>query len=58
MQGKLHQYQLTRELAKKYSHMTYLASPTDEPEHQVVLAIFTASLFRFPHEREKLFFVS
>ncbi len=54
MQGKLHQYHLTRELAKKYSHMTYLASPTDEPERQVVLAIFTSSLFRFPHEREKL----
>ncbi|HWS84046.1 MAG TPA: protein kinase [Ktedonobacteraceae bacterium] len=54
MQGKLYQYHLTRELAKKYSHVTYLASPTDEPEHQVILTIFTSSLFRFPHEREKL----
>jgi serine/threonine protein kinase len=54
MQGKLHQYHLIRALAKKYSHVTYLASLTDEPEHQVILKIFTSSLFRFPHEREKL----
>jgi len=54
MQEKFHQYDLTRELAKKHSHATYLASPTDEPEHQVVLTVFSASLFHFPHERENL----
>src|SRR6266852_1048383 len=58
MQGKLHQYHLTRALAKKYSHTTYLASVTDpqrghgEPEHQVVLRVFASSLFSLPHERE------
>lgn len=54
MQGRFNQYNLTTELAKKHSHMTYLASPTHEPECQVVLTIFSASLFRFPHERENL----
>lgn len=66
MQEKFYQYDLTRELAKKYSHVTYLASPTNpqipkghtgghsEPEDQVVLTVFTASLFHFPHERENL----
>src|SRR5579859_1923688 len=54
MQGKLHQYHLISELAKKYSHSTYLASPINEPEHQVILNLFTSSLFRFPSEREKL----
>src|SRR5579872_2098041 len=54
MQEKFHQYDLTTELAKKHSHATYLASPTDEPEHQVVLTVFSASLFHFPHERENL----
>lgn len=54
MQGKLHQYHITKTLAKKYSHVTYLASPTDEPEHQVILNLFASSLFRFPSEREKL----
>jgi len=52
MQGKLHRYHLIRELAKKYSHTTYLASPTDEPEHHVILIVFAASLFSLPHERE------
>ncbi|HEX3643587.1 MAG TPA: serine/threonine-protein kinase, partial [Ktedonobacteraceae bacterium] len=41
-------------MAKKYSHATYLASPTNEPEHQVVLIVFTASLFSLPRERENL----
>src|SRR2546430_161976 len=60
MQSKFHQYDLTTELAKKYSHTTYLASPINpqgghgEPEHQVVLTVFASSLFHFPHEREKL----
>ena len=54
MQKKFHQYHLSAELAKKYSHSTYLASPTNEPEHQVVLIVFTSSLFSFPHEREDL----
>src|SRR5260370_35119837 len=60
MQGKFHQYDLTTELAKKHSHSTYLASPTNpqrghgEPERQVILTVFSASLFHFPHERESL----
>jgi serine/threonine protein kinase len=52
MQGKLHQYHLIRALAKKYSHVTYLASPTDEPEHQVILTVLASSLFSLPHKRE------
>src|SRR5579872_1477878 len=52
MQGKLHQYHLTSQLAQKYSHVTYLASPIDEPEHQVILMVFAASLFSLPHERK------
>lgn len=54
MQGQLHQYHLTRELAKKYSHVTYLASPTDEPESQVILTVFASSLFPLPHERKNV----
>jgi hypothetical protein len=54
MQGMFYQYNLTTELAKKYSHSTYLASPTNEPESQIVLSVFATSLFRFPHERENL----
>jgi len=56
MQKKFHQYNLITELAKKYSHSTYLASPINsqgghsEPEHQVVLTVFASSLFRFPHD--------
>jgi serine/threonine protein kinase len=51
MQKTWNQYHLTRELAKKYSHSTYLASPINpqkghgEPERQVVLTMFSASLF-------------
>ena len=46
------QYHLTKILRKKYSHTTYLASLTNEPEHQVVLIMFTSSLFHLPRERE------
>ena len=53
MQGKLHQYHLTRELAKKYSHVTYLASPTGEPEHQVTSSVMLhrSSLFHMSVRR-------
>src|SRR6266550_6364273 len=54
MQKTFRQYNLTTELAQKYSHSTYLASTTTEPERQVVLTVFASSLFRFPHERENL----
>ncbi len=54
MPEKFDQYYLTETLSKKYSHTTYLASPIDEPERQVVLIVFALSLFRFPHERESL----
>ena len=60
MQKQWSQYHLTRELSKKYSHSTYLASPINpqrghgEPERQVVLTVFASSLFSFPREREKL----
>lgn len=54
MLEKFNQYYLTETLSKKYSHVTYLASPINEPEHQVVLIVFSSSLFRFPHERESL----
>src|SRR5438874_1713135 len=60
MPEKFHQYSLTETLSKKYSHMTYLASPINpqrghgEPERQVILTVFASSLFRFPHERENL----
>src|SRR5882757_6144729 len=54
MQKIFRQYNLTTELAQKYSHSTYLASVTDEPEHQVILTVFASPLFRFPHERENL----
>jgi len=60
MPEKFHKYDLTETLSKKYSHTTYLASPTNpqrghgEPERQVVLTVFASSLFRFPHERESL----
>src|SRR5260370_10824689 len=58
MQGKLHQYHITRALAKKNSHTTYLASATDPqrghggPERQVILTMFASSLFSLPHECE------
>jgi serine/threonine protein kinase len=49
------EFLLKTELAKKHSHSTYLASPTNEPDHKVVLTVFTSWLFSLPHEREKLF---
>ena len=49
-----HQYHLSTELAKKYSHSTYLASPIDRPECEVVLTVFAASLFLFPHDSKNL----
>src|SRR6266576_6517785 len=54
MQEVFHQYSLIRQLAKKHSHSTYLASPTHEPEHQVILTVFTSSLFSSLRERENL----
>ncbi|HWS85311.1 MAG TPA: serine/threonine-protein kinase, partial [Ktedonobacteraceae bacterium] len=48
MPEKFDQYYLTETLSKKYSHTTYLASPINEPEHQVVVTVFASSLFRFP----------
>src|SRR5437763_13020058 len=52
IQEKFGQYDRIEELAKKYSHSTYLASVTNEPEHQVILTMFTSSLFSSPRERE------
>ena len=54
MQEKFHQYHLVKELASKYSHSTYLASLTKDPEHQVVLVVFASSLSSSPSERENL----
>src|SRR5437660_7683645 len=48
------QYNLVTKLAKKYSHSTYLASPINEPEHQVVLTLFSSSLCHSLHECESL----
>ncbi len=52
MEARWSQYDLTAQLAKKYSHVSYLASPSTEPERQVLLTVYASSLFRFPHERE------
>lgn len=54
MLEKFRHYHLIAELSRKYSHSTYLASMVDEPENQVVLTIFAASLFRSPQECEDL----
>jgi serine/threonine protein kinase len=54
MQKKFRQYNLTKKLAKKYSHSTYLASPSNEPERQVILTVFTSSRLALPHECENL----
>ena len=54
MQGKLDHYNLTTTLAKKYSHLTYLASSINEPEQQVIVIMFPSSLFSLPHEHETL----
>jgi serine/threonine protein kinase len=52
MPEKFHQYNLIEILSKKYSHTTYLASPTNEPERQVILIVWTSSLFHVPRESE------
>src|SRR5690242_2023099 len=52
MQGKLHHYNLTTTLAKKYSHTTYLASSIDEPEQQVIVILYSSSLFSSPQEQK------
>jgi serine/threonine protein kinase len=44
MQETFHQYHLRATLATKFSHTTYLASPFNEPKHQVILVVFTPSL--------------
>jgi serine/threonine protein kinase len=54
MQQRFHQCNLTTQLAKKYSHSTYLASPIDKPGYQVILTIFASSLFHLSHEYETL----
>jgi len=54
MPEKFHQYSLIGTLSKKYSHVTYLASPSNDPGRQVVLTVFPASLFSFPREHENL----
>jgi serine/threonine protein kinase len=52
MQAQFHHYKILKELAKKYSHSTYLAVPMDEPKRRVVLVVFSASLFSSDDERE------
>ena len=54
MEARWSQYNLTAELAKKYSHVTYLASPTTEPERQVILTVYASWLSHFAHESENL----
>ncbi len=52
MQGQFDHYKIIKDLAKKYSHATYLAAPMDEPERRVVLVVFSSSLFSSADERE------
>ena|SRR6266550_2644199 len=54
MQAKFRQYNLKTELSQKHSYITYIASPADEPERQVVLTIFASLLFHFPYECKNL----
>src|SRR5690242_13958981 len=54
MQQRFHRYNLTTQLAKKYSHSTYLASLIEKPGYQVILTIFASSLFHHPCEYEVL----
>ena len=54
MHQTISQYNLMTKLAEKYSHSTYLASPINEPERQVVLTLFASSLCHAPQERESL----
>ncbi len=44
MEKTFHQYHLRATLATKFSHTTYLASPFNEPERQVILVVFTPFL--------------
>ncbi len=52
MQGRLDHYNLAIPLAKKYSHSTYLSSHVDEPERQVIVILFSPSLFSSLSERK------
>jgi serine/threonine protein kinase len=52
VQGKPDHYNLTTPLAKKYSHSTYLASSHDEPEQEVIVIVFSPSLFPSLRERK------
>ncbi len=54
MQKKFRQYRLLMELSSKYTHVAYLASMIEDSEHQVVVVVFSSSLFSFPYERENL----
>ena len=51
MPDQFHHYTIIQDLAKKYSHSTYLAAPIDEPERQVVLIVFSSQLFSSSLER-------
>ena len=54
MQKKFRQYRLLMELSSKYTHVAYLASMIEDSEHQVVLVVFSSSLFSFPYDHENL----
>jgi serine/threonine protein kinase len=54
MQKKFRQYRLLMELSSKYTHVAYLSSMIEDSEHQVVLVVFSSSLFSFPYERGNL----
>jgi serine/threonine protein kinase len=45
-------YDFTMPLAKKYSHSTYLSSSLDESERQVIVTLFSSSLFSSLSERK------
>jgi hypothetical protein len=52
MQGRPDHYNLTTPLAKKYSHSTYLASSNNESARQVIVIVFSPSLFSSLRERK------
>src|SRR5271157_5878843 len=54
MPNQFYHYTIIKDLAKKYSHSTYLAHPTHEPERQVVLIVFSPLLLSSLHERQAL----
>ncbi len=54
MSEQFHHYTIIQDLAKKYSHSTYLAAPIDEPERQVVLIVFSSQLFSSSLERAEV----